>query len=181
MLIRLSHQLIQSKPNSPECWISQALCYEKRGDLKSAIKCLDKSIEIDERNVHALVFRGDLQTALKQYDEAISSYKLAHLVSNDISIFKGLVKCYLQIPKYKDAFTAAKMAYKLYPNSAKSYILLGMIYTNQMDGKDRAKKEFNKAIELATKDKDLESIEEAVLGIVDIDIKEQSYSHAIKL
>lgn len=73
------------------------------------------------------------------------------------------------------------MAYKLYPNNAKSHLLLGMIYTTQMDGNDRAKREFNKAIELATKDKDLESIEEAVLGIVDIDIKQQSLTHAVKL
>lgn len=180
-LQELADRVMKSNPQSPECWIILSLYFQKKGLLEKALKYADKAIEINPRHVFGLIIRGTLLTALNKLDEAILTFKQAHMISSDIIIYEGLVRCYILIPKYKEALHMAKQAFKLYENCAKSYILLGMVYATQVGGRERATKYFNKAIEISTKENNHEGVEEGVLGLVDIAVKQQRYSHAIQL
>jgi hypothetical protein len=59
------------------------------------------------------------------------------IASFGVFLLSGLVRAYLAIPKHKEALCAAREAMKAMPQSAKALTLVGDVYAQNPDGREK--------------------------------------------
>ncbi|CAI7810901.1 unnamed protein product [Closterium sp. NIES-54] len=79
---------------------------------------------------------------------AAAIFRRAYTQKQDLRVFQGLVRAYLRIPKLKEAIAAAREAVKAFPNSASALSLLGEVYLQHSDSRDKARKVFEAALRM---------------------------------
>jgi anaphase-promoting complex subunit 7 len=147
-LNRLAHELIAVDSNRPQTWVAVALYSDLKGEKEKAIAFLDKAIALDKRHVPSYHLKGQLLLQLGQPEHAVRAHWKGYSLRKDMTAFSGLVKSYLRIPKYKEALCSAKEAMKSFPYSAQALTLVGEVLIQIQDGKEKAKRVLEKALQL---------------------------------
>ncbi|CAI5507948.1 unnamed protein product [Closterium sp. Naga37s-1] len=106
-----------------------------------------------ERSESAAVSGAILLQTERSESAAVASaaaaiFRRAYTQKQDLRVFQGLVRAYLRIPKLKEAIAAAREAVKAFPNSASALSLLGEVYLQHSDSRDKARKVFEAALRM---------------------------------
>ncbi len=117
------------KENPQASWVRQALKKAKQGPFFE---------EIDR-----LMNKGDYQTAISQYQKALSADP------NNLELYLGFSKLYSQMGRYADALSILKEASKIYPKENSLRLATGFTYLEKRD-LDRAEYYFELALENET-------------------------------
>ncbi|CAI5457413.1 unnamed protein product, partial [Closterium sp. Yama58-4] len=112
------------------------------------------ALQLDDHHFPALLAKGAiLLQAERSESAAVASaaaaiFRRAYTQKQDLRVFQGLVRAYLCIPKLKEAIAAAREAVKAFPNSASALSLLGEVYLQHSDSRDKARKVFEAALRM---------------------------------
>jgi tetratricopeptide (TPR) repeat protein len=202
-LSTLARTVTHNNPKAPETQLIMAVYYQQLSRRNTdenqqtqqqqlALKLANRAIQKYEKRNHrkyaeGLLVKAEILMSISRFDEAVLCYHALHVFCKDIRIYEGLVKCYLSIPQHKDAFAAANMALKLYPNNPHTQILQGTVLLSKAETLPNAKQYFEKAIKMlgietrSTSVGDLYTIEKATLGLAEYYTKNQQYPEAIKV
>ncbi|KAJ7560047.1 hypothetical protein O6H91_04G111700 [Diphasiastrum complanatum] len=147
-LNRLVHDLLNIDPTRPEVWVASAVLWETRDDKMRALTYAEKSMRVDDRHTTAYLVKGDLSLSLSCSEAAVTAFRKAQSLKPDLRSYQGLVRAYLAISKHKEALCAAREAMKAMPHSAKALTLVGDVYANNPDGREKARKFYESALRL---------------------------------
>jgi tetratricopeptide (TPR) repeat protein len=108
-----------------------------------------QSIQISPKNANVYIKRGHVRYFLKDYQAAIKDYTQA------IQIAPKNVKAYIKrgdaqypLKKYQAAIDDYTKAIRLSPDSADAYTTRGLVYENNLQNKQEAIKNYQKAATL---------------------------------
>jgi tetratricopeptide (TPR) repeat protein len=200
-LSTLARTVAQHNPKAPETQLVLAIYYyqnsmkgtdeqQQKQQQQLALKLVNRAIRKYESRCftkyeEGLLVKAEILISTARYDEAVLCYHSLHVFSKDLRIYEGLVRCYLSIPQYKDAYAAASMALKLYPNNPHAQILMGSVMLTKQEMLPKAKSHFEKAIQMVTGSSmsigDSFALERATVGLADYYCKNQQYPEAIKV
>ncbi|MGF2036779.1 MAG: toll/interleukin-1 receptor domain-containing protein [Nostoc sp. CmiVER01] len=121
-------------------------------DYKGASENYTEVLKIAPKNINAYIKRGDARYSLKDYKAAIKDYTQA------IKIEPKNVNAYIKrgdaqyfIKKYQTAIDDYTKAIRLSPDSAEAYKNRGFVYDNNLQNKQEAIKNYQKAATLYKK------------------------------
>ncbi len=110
-LKNFSKELLDSYPNSAQCFMYLAIGYFQEFDNLKAEKFLNKSISINQNNFTAFNLLGVVQQRLRKYNDAIISYqKSSELNSSDGSSLNNLSNLYRDTGKPLDSLECVNKA-----------------------------------------------------------------------
>tara|TARA_Y100000590_G_scaffold170301_1_gene194906 strand:+ start:746 stop:1306 length:561 start_codon:yes stop_codon:yes gene_type:complete len=89
-------QIILVDPNWPEAWNKRATVLYLLGRYQQSQKDIDKVLKLEKRHFGALSGQGLVQTELKNYEKAISSYKEV------LKIYPSMQAPKIMIPRLKE-------------------------------------------------------------------------------
>lgn len=127
-LERLATRLMSVTEEAPEPWIAMGYyCYlNKKGNR--AVYFAHKACLMDQRNVEALLLKGNVLLDLKKVHDALSHFREAMgIAPYRYDLQKGLIDCYLAQNKYREAASVATTACKQMSNSARSLTLCASV------------------------------------------------------
>jgi tetratricopeptide (TPR) repeat protein len=113
--VRLIDSALGCSPNSPTLLVTKAQFLADVGNNVDAISYALKSTEADKRNYHAWILLGKVYTRLKEFDQAIDSYKNALSLDLDFGTLTLLAIAELEVDPHK-AYAHANEALKLKPD-----------------------------------------------------------------
>ena len=90
-------------PNNQNTYIAISSVYLKINVLDSARKVLYEGYNIDSSNVMINYYIGDIESKFENFQKSEKHYKYAALNSNDPKIMNGLLYCYIDQGKNKEA------------------------------------------------------------------------------
>ncbi len=140
------HSLVKSVKDEWQLWIRIGDLNLEIGNYKAAIKSYERTLELNEDNVPALVHLAVAYSISKQDKEAIRSAKRASkLAPEDPEVWRVLADANLRADKLKSAMRALKKAAKADPHNADVENTMGMIEHRSGRLKDAAR-HFKRAI-----------------------------------
>ncbi|BBN12265.1 anaphase-promoting complex subunit 7 [Marchantia polymorpha subsp. ruderalis] len=145
-LNRLVHDLLNIDPARPEVWVASAVYWELRDDRVRALTYTDKAMRIDERLTSAHLVKGNLSLSLNRSEVAVMAFRKAQSLRTDLRAYQGLVRAHLANSKHKEALCAAREAMKAMPHSAKALTLVGDVYAQNSEGRDKGRKFYESAL-----------------------------------
>ncbi|KAL3675041.1 hypothetical protein R1sor_024989 [Riccia sorocarpa] len=145
-LNKLVHDLLNVDPTKPEPWVGAAVFWETREDKLQALAYAEKAIRADERHTTAYLVKGSLSLSLNRSEAAVMAFRKAHSLRADLRAYQGLVRAYLTIPKHKEALCIAREAMKAMPYSAPALTLVGDVYAQNPDGREKGRKFYESAL-----------------------------------
>eukprot|EP00633_Aureoumbra_lagunensis_P003036 CAMPEP_0197298912 /NCGR_PEP_ID=MMETSP0890-20130614/44772_1 /TAXON_ID=44058 ORGANISM="Aureoumbra lagunensis, Strain CCMP1510" /NCGR_SAMPLE_ID=MMETSP0890 /ASSEMBLY_ACC=CAM_ASM_000533 /LENGTH=301 /DNA_ID=CAMNT_0042776951 /DNA_START=677 /DNA_END=1582 /DNA_ORIENTATION=- len=147
----------------PEAWIAAAAFAASQNQNDRAVQLLDKAISLDPRRVTAFQLRGATLLKLNKPELAVVAFFQANNISKELRTYRGLVDAYLSARKYKEALHSAKEAVSLLaPNAALPIALVGKVLATSPEGSEKAKRAFQKALQVDP------ACVDALLPLVDI-------------
>lgn len=94
-----------------ETYYRLGVMYARSENLKKAIECFDKTIELDPRNTNAYINLGGVYGKLKKHKEALGALRKAlELEKNNPKIYYNIAMVYLNIGNNKEAIHYLKKA-----------------------------------------------------------------------
>jgi tetratricopeptide (TPR) repeat protein len=132
---------------------------------------------MDEKHVLAYVVKGNILISLEDWNSATFSFEKAYLYCKDIVIFSGLVRCYLFLSKINEALEKAKECRRLFPQSAQSLTLIGLVLSQPIHSAHRkkAKQCFEEALKMDS------SCIDALFGLSQLFVADNNTAEAIQL
>lgn len=176
-LNNLCLKLIEYNSNTAECWTCMAINFERQNQFESAVKAIEKAITIQPDSIFSYFIKGTLLLDQKMFEESVTVFKNIHSISKDIIISSILVQSLLYSHREKDALIEVKMLSKYYPNHIITNLILGNVYFKNKKLKNA--RECYEKVKSMYENED-EVLEEAIIGIVDIEITEDNYDGALK-
>ncbi|GJP81399.1 hypothetical protein CLOP_g11558 [Closterium sp. NIES-67] len=137
-----------------QAWVVAAALWMSKGERGSAMAYVEKALQLDDHHFPALLAKGaillhaDRSETAAVAAAAAAIFRRAYTQKQDLRVFQGLVRAYLRIPKLKEAIAAAREAVKAFPNSASALSLLGEVYLQHGDSRDKARKVFEAALRM---------------------------------
>ncbi|CAI5956673.1 unnamed protein product [Closterium sp. NIES-64] len=153
-LRRLTAEMVGVGAGRVEAWVVAAALWMSRGERGSALAYVDKALQLDDHHFPALLAKGAILLQTERAESAAVAsaaaaiFRRAYTQKQDLRVFQGLVRAYLRIPKLKEAIAAAREAVKAFPNSASALSLLGEVYLQHGDSRDKARKVFEAALRM---------------------------------
>lgn len=126
------------------------LCLEMGMTDKSYVDCC-LVLDIDKRNIQALLFRAYLSYCKRQYGESLADYRrLLEIEPTNIPAKIGIVTVYQQEKKFKEALEQINILVSSNPNDYELYIIRSGI-EKDMNYIDLSLSDLDKAIALSPK------------------------------
>ncbi|GJP36286.1 hypothetical protein CLOM_g20813 [Closterium sp. NIES-68] len=153
-LKRLAAEMLGVGAGRAEAWVVAAALWMSKGERGSAMAYVEKALQLDDHHFPALLAKGaillhaDRSETAAVAAAAAAIFRRAYTQKQDLRVFQGLVRAYLRIPKLKEAIAAAREAVKAFPNSASALSLLGEVYLQHGDSRDKARKVFEAALRM---------------------------------
>jgi len=147
-LNRLLNDLLTTDPNRPEVWVVSAIYWDKRDDKSRALTDAERSLRVDDRHIPGYIVKGNLLLSLNRAEAAVMAFRKAQQLRPDLRSYQGLVRGNLAISKPKEALLAAREALKALPHSAKALTLVGDVYANNPEARDKARKFYESALRM---------------------------------
>jgi tetratricopeptide (TPR) repeat protein len=162
-----------------ESWLAAAYFSEMKGEKENALQFSERAILTNGHFSQAYLFRGVLLLEAGRPEHALVSFTASCKITKTLDAYIGIAESYCQMCrkgaiKYKEALTTAKTIIKLYPNNRKAYTLLGQVFALRPEGKEQAKKAYQKALSF-----DPHSVM-AIFGLVDLLVQESNFAVAIE-
>ncbi|KAL2642311.1 hypothetical protein R1flu_009898 [Riccia fluitans] len=145
-LNRLVHDMLNIDSTRPEVWVASAVYWETREEKLQALTYVEKAIRADEQHRSAYLMKGNLSLSLNRSEAAVIAFRKAHSLRTDLRSYQGLVRAYLAIPKHKEALCVAREAMKAMPYSAPALTLVGDVYVQNLDGREKGRKFYESAM-----------------------------------
>jgi tetratricopeptide (TPR) repeat protein len=142
---------LANDPDSPFLEMELAALYQRQGDIKQALACAQKSIQLDPEQQDAYFLLAGLHVGLNQLNEATREYERILLLdpeNREARLF--LATLYAQQRRYPQAIRIIQELLRLDPQLAVCYYYLGRIYL-ETDRLADAKKEFMRVLTLDPK------------------------------
>ncbi|CAM6100971.1 unnamed protein product [Calypogeia fissa] len=174
-LNRLVHELLNIDSARAEVWVASSVYWEMQDDKMRALTYAEKSMAVEERQTTAYLVKGSLSLSLNRSEAAVMAFRKAQSLRADLRAYQGLVRAYLTIPKYKEALCVAREAMKAMPHSAKALTLVGDVYAQSADGREKGRKFYESALRLEP------GCLGAVLALADLNVAEGRNDEAITL
>ncbi len=110
-------ELVRSAPQVADHWLEKATSLARLGYHQKAVEDFDRALEIDPRNVRALVNRGEACRLLEAYDDALESFNRAlELGREDARILGHRGQVYVALERYSEGLADLNRALELAPN-----------------------------------------------------------------
>ncbi|XP_019092572.1 PREDICTED: cell division cycle protein 27 homolog A-like isoform X2 [Camelina sativa] len=115
----LAQELISVDRLSPESWCAVGNCYSLRKDHDSALKMLQRAIQLNERFTYAHTLCGHEFAALEDFEGAERCYRRALSIdTRHYNAWYGLGMTYLHLEKFEFAEHQFQLALKINPRSS---------------------------------------------------------------
>ncbi|KAI8808121.1 hypothetical protein BJ742DRAFT_772441 [Cladochytrium replicatum] len=176
MLVNLhANSLYNTCEERPEAWVAMGRYCEMKGDKEKALTFAEKAISLNKMHVEAYYLKASILESLQRFADAIIVYRQALQYTKEFVAFQGLIDCYLNLDKIKEALVQAKSILSYMPNSPQAITLVGKVLSHLPDQKKQALAAFRRALEMDPK------CVEAVLAIVATYIVDKRYEESIDL
>ena len=85
--------------------------------------------------------------------DAINCFREVYFVSKELSVYQGLMECYLAQDRFKEALAITSEAAAMMPKHPRAKTLLGLVLSNQSgwDFREKARQQFQAALQLDPK------------------------------
>jgi len=126
------YKVLELTPNYPDVRLRLAQISRNGGDAPRAMELLDKEIQVNPRSDAAMVEKGNIFMAKKEFDSATRSFTEAARINekNSDALF-GLGVVYHLQGSYDNALSLFARVIKLDPLKADVYWQMGLIYQKQ--------------------------------------------------
>lgn len=141
-------------PNNARPWSNLAIIYWREDDHESALRCIQRALEIDPQFENALLLKGSILRETGRAEEAVDVYRRAiDLNPDDPQMWNNLGNALASLKKYNEAFAAYQQALLLDEKYADCYFNYGY-YLNVVGRYQDSPIYLRKVIELEPKDID---------------------------
>mmetsp|Transcript_560 Transcript_560/g.1641 ORF Transcript_560/g.1641 Transcript_560/m.1641 type:complete len:568 (+) Transcript_560:125-1828(+) len=147
-LNRLAMRLQGITTHRAEVWLAVAMYLDLVGQTQRALGFAEKALAIDGQHRPAHLVRGMLLYDMDNVDEGIKAFRAAYLLRKDFQSFQGLIDGKIQSGKILEALAVANHAQQVFPENAQALTLLGSVLSHYQDGKEKASKMLEKALEI---------------------------------
>ena len=149
-LTALCHNIFPLRKTRPEPWVALALLQEAKGQMATALSFVHRALEIDPLHLPAIHYLGALHLTMGKPAKSLEVYTRAYAVRRDFTSFKGIVFALLNHapPKVDDALVVAKEALETMPLDARTCIVVGRVFSANVDTEDKALRAFARAMRL---------------------------------
>ncbi|XP_034115699.1 anaphase-promoting complex subunit 7 [Drosophila albomicans] len=135
---------------SPHWFLLAQLAYAN-SKYERALIYTDRALDIDPRNMEALLLRGKLFGGLGRNEEAIQAFRTAQCLGPyRFEIYKGLLACYIRQKRMKESHNMCALAVRYFSTSPRSYTMFGhtLFHSSNPQVKKSAKKFVEKALQI---------------------------------
>ena len=138
--MELARHIMKEFPNSIGPYMLMGDLYVRHGDSAEAVKCWEKSLEIDPKHFDAWRNMGRIALEKEQLDQAVKLLRKALEIRPDApNLRSDIAKALMDSGKYAEAITELQQEIKISPSSFTARFQLAEAYRQQ--------KEYDKAIE----------------------------------
>ena len=144
--------LLRSKnldDNQAEVHYNLSVIYQKNKDIKKALLCLTKCLEIDKNHKDALFNRANIYESIEMYTEALIDIQNLYKLERNIDVFNLFGCIQLGLRKYESAISLFSSALSLDQNNIEIMNNLAISFKKMGDHK--------KVIEILSKAKSINS------------------------
>ena len=144
----LALELMSVDSRRPEAWAVAAMASDLASDKARALEQVQHALALDRRHVFAHLLRGALLIARGEPAEASESFAASQALTNDLSVFQGLVQANMMLEKFDRALHYAQEAYRRLPRNPRALTLVGLVLSCDNDQRRKARRVFEQALAL---------------------------------
>lgn len=143
----LATSLMDISDQLPEAWVAMGYVCRAQKKNKRAIYFAQKAYSLKPRNVEALILKGMALMDIKRVDDAVVHFREAlRLSPKRFEAHHGLIGCYLNTHRNREAISQAKEAFNALGQSARSLTLYGTVLAKEPLHVDKAKSYLERAL-----------------------------------
>ncbi|CAH9055565.1 unnamed protein product [Cuscuta epithymum] len=122
----LAQELVSTDKLAPQSWCAMGNCYSSQKDHETALKNLQRAVQLNSRFAYAHTLCGHEYVAVEDFENGIRSYQSALGVDNrHYNAWYGLGMVYLRQEKFEFAEHHFRMALQINPHSSVIMSYLG--------------------------------------------------------
>ncbi|XP_023166896.1 anaphase-promoting complex subunit 7 [Drosophila hydei] len=107
-------------------WFLHAQQTYSNAKYERALSFTERALDMDERNIEALLLRAGLYFVLQRQRDAVNVFQnIQCLAPYRFEVYKGLVACYVRLNCIKEAQATCTVAVRQFPTSARSFTMFG--------------------------------------------------------
>ncbi|EDW06575.1 anaphase-promoting complex subunit 7 [Drosophila mojavensis] len=105
-------------------WFLHAQLTYSNSKYERALCFTERALDMDERNIEALLLRAGLYFMMKRQRDAVNVFQsIQCLAPYRFEVYKGLVACYVRMNCIKEAQATCTVAVRQFPTSARSFTM----------------------------------------------------------
>ncbi len=114
-----AHDVLQIYPESASAWMLRAFAWQSKGQMKDALYCAQKAVQLAPKRIDAYLTNGILLSQMGRLDEAVSAYKkmcdiaatsIKYNSYNHIDFLRTLAQAYMNAGKIDKCLETAQKA-----------------------------------------------------------------------
>ncbi len=169
----LTYYLKAKEQKTAVAFLALAGYYERKKDIKNAVTVIDEVLNIEPKNIKAMVMKGHLYFADKDYQKALAVYRQLESVSPEDGTIR-MAGVYNAMGDYDSAIQSMKILLSKHPENADIHADLMRLYLK--------KKDYTKVEETAQKIISLKPQSDAgYLLLAEVYIEENKFPNAINV
>jgi putative PEP-CTERM system TPR-repeat lipoprotein len=169
----LTYYLKAKEQKTAVAFLALAEYYERKKDIKNAVKVIDEVLDIEPKNIKAMIMKGHLHFANKDYQRALAAYRQLESISPENGAIR-MAGVYKAMGDYDSAIENLKTLLSKHPESADMHTDLMRLYLK--------KKNYAKAEGTAQKIISLKPESDAgYLLVAEVYIEENRFLNAINV